>query len=266
MKVHFPWFVLAAAVMLPLPISNAQIMQQSPQPGEARESLGDLENVDRDATAHPAVFTQRFRGEPFKNVTLEMSLKPFKKNDPDYIRSVCREVFTQWAALIRHADQVSVMLWTADGSEILDYRGDPDQRLEWAMYLGNPNTEHPVGSQPDAPLSIHQRAFLYMDNPPEFTFGDLRFIVQCLKDEGRRVTGKPVRVGATFDPGPEFAKSPFKYERHPEICMGATMGHKSFVCCYAVLSGDDRAIRRIPGRHPRRHAAGHFFGRQTQHF
>jgi len=63
-------------------------------------------------------------GQPFKNITLEMSLKPFRKNEPEAIRAVCREVFTQWSSLLRHADMVSIMLWTADGSEILDYSGD----------------------------------------------------------------------------------------------------------------------------------------------
>ena len=245
MKTRFAWCVLVAAAMLPALVLQAQIFQQ-PRIGLEDENF--------------------IRGRKFKNVTLEMSLKPFKKNDPDYIRGICREVFTQWAALIRHADQVSVMMWTADGSEILDYRGDPNQRLEWAMYLGNPNTGRAVGSEPDAPRSIHERAFLYMENPPEFTLGDLRFIVQCLKEEGRRVTGKPVRVGATFDPGPEFAKSDFKYTRHPEICMGATMGHKSFVCCYAVLHADDVRYAGFPDGIPEGTPFGTFFGRQAQHF
>ncbi len=206
------------------------------------------------------------KGKRLKNVTLEMSLKPFKKNDPDYIRGVCREAFTQWAPLTRLADQVSVMMWTADGSEILDYTGDPQQRLEWAMYIGNPNSGRPVGSEPDAPLSIHDRAFLYMPNPPAYTLGDLRFIVQCLKEEGRRITGKPIRVGATFDPGPEFAKSAFKYTKHPEICMAATMGHKSFVCCYAVLHKDDSTYAGFPEGIPEGTPFGTFFGRQSQRF
>jgi hypothetical protein len=71
---------------LPVPVSNAQIQQQSRESGETTESLGDPENTEREATADPAVFGQRFRGQPFKNVTLEMSLKPFKKNEPDNIR------------------------------------------------------------------------------------------------------------------------------------------------------------------------------------
>ena len=208
-----------------------------------------------------------YRESPrLQNVTLEMSLKPFKRNDSGYIREVCQELFQQWAPLIRHADQVSVMLWTADGSEILGYTGDLNQRLEWAMYLGNSNTDHPVGSAPDAPLSIHERAFLYMEDPPAFTLADLRSIVMCLKDEGQRITGKPVRVGATFDPGPEFAKSDFKYRRHPEICLAATMGQKSFVCCYALLHQDDAPYAGFPQGIPEGTPFGTFFGRQAQRF
>ena len=57
-------------------------------------------------------------------------------------------MFTQWYSLLRHADTVSIMLWTADGSEILDYSGNLTQPLEWAKYMGNPNTEHEVGLGP----------------------------------------------------------------------------------------------------------------------
>ncbi|WP_206107930.1 hypothetical protein [Paludisphaera rhizosphaerae] len=205
-------------------------------------------------------------GPRFKNITLEMSLKPFKKNEPDAIRAVCRQVFTQWAPLLRRADQVSIMMWTADGSEILEYTGEPSQRLEWGRYLGNPNSGRAVGSDPDAPLSIHDRAFLYMENPPEYTLGDLRSIVAALKDEGRRATGKPVRVGATFDPGPEFARSDFKYKKHPEICMSATMGAKSFVCCYAVLHADSSSYAGFPQGIPEGTPFGVFLGRQAQRF
>ncbi len=114
------------------------------------------------------------RGKPFQNITLEASLKPFKKNDKAYIREVATEMFTQWHSLLRHTDTVSVMLWTSDGSEILDYKGTLSQPLEWAKYLGNPNTKHEVGSGP-VELSIHERAYLYMENPPAFTYGDLKF-------------------------------------------------------------------------------------------
>jgi len=206
------------------------------------------------------------RHNRFNNITLEMSLKPFKKNDKRYISDVCHEVFTQWASLIRHADTVSVLLWTADGSEILDYSGSLDQPLEWAKYIGNPNTEHEVDSDPDGNLSIHERAFTYMDNPPEFTYRDLRYLVSQIKKIGERITGKPVRVGETFDPGPEFAKSVFKYHKHPEVCMGATMGSKTFVCCYATLNADSSKYAGFPEGIAQDTPFGTFLGRQSQHF
>ncbi|HEX7757706.1 MAG TPA: hypothetical protein VF421_20315 [Niabella sp.] len=205
------------------------------------------------------------KGKPFNMIVLEASLKPFKVNEPHYIQAVAREIFTQWQSLLRHADTVSVMLWTGDGSEILDYSGNTQQRLEWAMYMGNPNTAHEVGSGPKE-LSIHERAYLYIDNPPRFNYGDLRFIVQTLKEEGRKITGKPVLVGATFDPGPEFAKSAFKYKKHPEILGGNAMGHKTFVNCYSVLNGDKTHYAGFPDGIPQGTPFGTFFGRQSQHF
>src|SRR5688500_8786981 len=185
------------------------------------------------------------KGKDFNNITLEVSLKPFKKNDPAYFKAVAKEIFTQWYSLLRHTDTISVMLWTSDGSEILDYTGKLSQPLEWARYLGNPNTKHEVGSGPEE-LSIHERAYLYMENPPEFNYGDLKEIIRTLKETGFQITGKPVRVGATFDPGPEFAKSEFKYKKHPEILGGSAMGHKSFVSCYSILNADKAPYAGFP--------------------
>ena len=72
----------------------------------------------------------------FNTINLEMSLKPFKRTDDEYIRGVCREVFEQWRPLLKNRETVSVMLWTADGSEILDYAGNPDDEFEWCCYNG----------------------------------------------------------------------------------------------------------------------------------
>lgn len=201
----------------------------------------------------------------FDNITFEISLKPFKKNDKAYIETVCRTIYTQWAALIKHTDTISFMFWTGDGSEILDYRGTPKQELEWGKYIGNPNTEHPVNSGPET-LSLHERAYTYIDNPPFFTYGDLKYIVNTLKRIGHDKTGKVIRVGTTFDPGPEFAKSPFKYELHPEICMANTMGTKSFVCCYATLNEDKGKYAGFPNGIPQDTPFGTFLGRQSQVF
>ncbi len=201
----------------------------------------------------------------FHNITLEMSLKPFKKNDKTYIREVASEVFAQWSALLRQTDTVSVMLWTSDGSEIMDYKGHLDQSLEWARYIGNPNTNHEVGSGPKE-LSIHERAYLYMENPPIYTYGDLKFIIHTLKEVGHKITGKPILVGATFDPGPEFAKSKFKYKKHPEILNGNAMGYKTFVSCYSILNSDKESYAGYPNGIPANTPFGIFFGRQSNHF
>lgn len=213
----------------------------------------------------PGIEDPALQKNRFHNITLEMSLKPFKVNDKAYIRMVAEEVFTQWSALLRHADTVSVMMWTSDGSEILDYKGSMDQPLEWARYMGNPNTGKEVGSGPEE-LSIHERAYLYMENPPNYTYADLKFIVQTLKEAGRKITGKPILVGTTFDPGPEFAKSEFKYKKHPEILDGSAMGHKTFVSCYSVLKADKEAYAGFPAGIPANTPFGTFFGRQSRHF
>ena len=201
----------------------------------------------------------------FRNVSLELSLKPFRDPTEDAVRAVCRRLFEQWAALIRRADQVSVLLWIADGSEILDYAGNLDEPIEWARYIGLANPQKPVPGDPDG-VCLHSRPYLYMDDPPELTFGWLKRLTQIIREVGVEVTGKPTRVGATFDPGGEFAVSPFKYERHREVCLGDTMGKNSWVCCYGALDSDDRAYAGFPDGIPQDTPFGTFFGRQCRHF
>lgn len=206
-----------------------------------------------------------YEGEKFSNITIEMSLKPFKENTQEYIRYVCNLAFEQWKPLLNHADTVSVLLWTSDGSEILEYSGELTQELEWGKYAGNPNASNKVNSGPKE-LTLHQRAYTYLDNPPSFTYGDLKNIILTIKEEGRKVTGKVIRVGETFDPGPEFAVSKFKYELHPEICMAKTMGAKSFVCCYASLNADTLSYAAYPEGIPDGTLFGTFFGKQSEIF
>ena len=57
----------------------------------------------------------------FENVTLELSLKPFKQTDETYIRKVCAQIFEQWRPLLKKRKSISIMLWVGDGSELLDY-------------------------------------------------------------------------------------------------------------------------------------------------
>ena len=200
-----------------------------------------------------------------QNITLEISLKPFYDSSPDAVREVCRKVFQQWLPLCRVAEQVSILIWASDGSEILDYSGDLQDTFEWAKYIGGANPRSTIPGDPDK-LCLHSRYYLYRDDAPEFTYERLKFIVETLKFIGREITEKPIRVGATFDPGPEFAKSEFKYANHNEICLGNTMGRTSFVSCYGVLHGDSRQYAGFPDGIPEGTPFGKFLGRQSEHF
>ncbi|MCD4824239.1 MAG: hypothetical protein K8S55_06500 [Phycisphaerae bacterium] len=202
-----------------------------------------------------------------RNVTLEMSLKPFRRLDDEYVEATCREMFRQWRALTDRADVVSVLLWAADGSEIFEYRSRDNDKIEWARYIGGANPKKPIPNDPDC-RALHSRSYLYMENPPVITYGDLRKIIAAIKRVGRDVTGKPIRVGETFDPGPEFARSPFKYERHPEICQADTMGSDQhrFVTCYTHLHADDRSYAGFPDGIAEGTSLGTFLGRQSRLF
>ena len=204
-----------------------------------------------------------------KNVTLECSLKPFKKLDDAYITSVCEQIFNDWAPICAESEMASVMLWIADGSEILDYKGNLDEEFEWARYAGGCNTRV-MRWYPDRDPQregLHSRSYIYTENPPVFTYRKLKQVINTLKMVGSRVLGgKPVRVGATFDPGPEFANSTFKYDRHREICAGSTMGFNNFIYANTTLHADNCVYAGFPNGIPEGLPFGTFLGRQSQHF
>lgn len=197
-----------------------------------------------------------------KRITLEVSLKPFRDRSDESIRRTCQDFLRQWQSLIHQAEAVSFLLWTADGSEILDYNKVLDDEIEWAKWLGIANG--PWATEP--PYHLHNTRTPYCENPPKLTYRILRTIVRTLKEETFRGTGKPVAVGTTFDPGPEFAESSFKYTRHKEICKGGIMGGGKWVHCAAVLDGDTRAYAGFPDGIPDGTTLGTFLGRQAQHF
>ena len=203
----------------------------------------------------------------WKKLDLEVSLKPFADHSEEGIRRVGHRIFSQWRTLIENADLVSLMFWAADGSEILDYNGKMTDRFEWAKWIGVAN---PQAEKTDLPLdqkNVHEHPRYFMENPPEFTYGDLKRVLSVLKQEFREMyPGRVLRLGATFDSGPEFAISDFKYRRHPEVCRGFCLGDKAFVCCYMTLHGDDRSYAGFPDGIPEGTSLGTFLGRQAQHF
>lgn len=201
-----------------------------------------------------------------RRVTLEVSLKPFWDVRPEAIEQVCIEMYRQWDALTRHADEIGVMMWSADGSELLDYAGDLNADFEWAKYIGIANMHGNISNDPEG-ISTHSKRYLYRENIPErYTYRDLALVVKMLRKVGEKMTGKKVFIGTTFDPGGEFAESSFKYKRHPEICMANTMGAATFVTCYATLKGDTHHYAGFPDGIPDGTSLGLFLGRQTKHF
>ena len=203
-----------------------------------------------------------------KNVTLEMSLKPFRKTDDGYIEAVCRKVFDQWKPLLGETQTISVMLWSADGSELLDYGGSLDDAFSWACFVGGANQMETEHSEIDPEgIGLHSRNYLYMENPPVMTYRILKNIVATIRRVGEEYfPNKKIRVGTTMDPGPEFSVSDFKYKRHPEICMGNDMGPGTMVCGYADLSADDFHYAAYPDGIPEGTPFGKFFGAQAQVF
>lgn len=202
-------------------------------------------------------------------VTLEMSLKPFLSMEPEAIRAVCRTALNQWYPLCKSADSASVLLWVADGSEILEWSGNMAQRIEWARFIGFCNSEYDIYAHSHETRS-ERVAKPYVHSPVEITYGDLRLIVATLNDVAKSELGLDFSVGATFDPGPEFAPSPFKYDRHSEIIGGgrASAVGASFpmVDAAAVLHADESTYAAFPAGIDEATSFGTFLGRQAREF
>ena len=123
---------------------------------------------------------------PLRDLSLEMSIKAFRAQDGSDIDAVLRTMFRQWEPLVRQSDPavVSVMLWTADGSEILDYRGEADAEIEWGRYIGYANAHGPVPNDPEG-IDPHSRTYLYVEDPIRLTYGRLGHLVARIKALGR---------------------------------------------------------------------------------
>ena len=202
----------------------------------------------------------------FKSVTLEMSLKPFKKVDDASIQAVCAQVFEQWRPLLKNRDVISIMLWTADGSEILDYTGELDREFEWGYFLGTANKPLLEDGMPKE-TNLHRYKQYYMDKPPKMTYRILKRIVAALKVEGQKQFPQArIRVGETFDIGPEFAISDFKYHRHPEACNGSGLDKLGFVDATVLLNGDDYPYAAYPDGLPDKTPMGTLLGAQCNIF
>lgn len=208
--------------------------------------------------------------EKLKRATLEMSLKPFKSLDQQAIDDVCAESLRQWRPLLDMAETASMLLWISDGSEILTWNGSLDDSFEWAKYIGFANEEYFSHIQDEDNPRI---ARLYTDNPADMTYGGLKRIVSSFKRIARERFGVTLEVGATFDAGPEFAYSDFKYKRHPEINRAELGGRYvalkadyTVVCTWSTLKEDKVSYAAYPGGIPEGTPFGEFLGKQCASF
>ncbi|NOU76872.1 hypothetical protein GC098_36855 [Paenibacillus sp. LMG 31458] len=206
--------------------------------------------------------------KPLRRATLETSLKPFFSMEQDHVEQVSGEMIRQWRPLIDQSEHCSMLLWIADGSEILMWNGDLDTEIEWAKYIGLANEECFGISDPDDPM----RARPYTDNPSRITYRDLMRIVATFKRLAAE-QGLTMEVGATFDPGPEFVYSDFKYSLHREINDAALGGNfvslrpdYKVICCWSQLKGDNLPYAEFPHGIPEGTSFGQFLGRQTRRF
>lgn len=205
-----------------------------------------------------------------QRVTLEMSLKPFRSMEPAAIEIVCAEVIRQWLPLIGMADSCSMLLWIADGSEILVWDGDLQREIEWARYIGFANETYFNHIKDYTDPRIAQP---YISEPARITYGDLQFIIASFKKIAAERFGIRMEVGATFDAGPEFAYSVFKYKLHPEINRAELGGQYislkadyTVVCSWSKLTSDTTSYAAYPDGIPDGTPFGEYLGRQCASF
>lgn len=201
----------------------------------------------------------------WRRTVLECSLKPFGDLAAAALEARWAAILRAWQRVLDRTDALGVLLWVADGGEILSWTGDLAQRLEWARSIGFANTT--ARSDLYYPGWYQNRAAKpFRDDAPEWTYGDLAAAIAALRRAGAAAGVRELTVGATFDPGPEFAASPFKYHEHPEILMpvppGTFPAPMRFVTAQARLAADPRRFGGWPDGIPEGTALGAYLGRQ----
>ncbi|MBI4977031.1 MAG: hypothetical protein HZC28_06080 [Spirochaetes bacterium] len=203
----------------------------------------------------------------WKTISLEITLKPFcfDMSDAGFEKTGLK-LFRQWEPLWINGGDTQLMFWTGDGSELLEYTGDLSDTMEYARYCGSANMwdEH-TSDKPRETQTMHQVTRLFMEKPPVWTYADLKRLISVLKKTYRSRYGRDLKIGTTFDPGPEFARSDFKYNRHPEI-LSNMLGKKIFIFCYSVLNADKYRYAAYPDGIPQGESFGTFIGKQSQIF
>lgn len=202
---------------------------------------------------------------PIDNLTLEFSLKAFAGTQPGRFAAVAERIWSNWTPLADDARQLSVQLWIGTGDEIFLFSGDGGQRFPWAESIGFCNYEHKDAYDQ---ANVHYRkniAQSFREDRGAFTYADLKELIATLRSTARDRLGKALRVGATVDPGPEFAESPLRYERHREMLQpvdNRLYRPMRFLTHHAQMESDGERYAAFPDGLPEGVSIGHFLGKQ----
>ncbi|HOK05065.1 MAG TPA: hypothetical protein P5105_00585 [Victivallales bacterium] len=205
-----------------------------------------------------------------KNFTLEISLKPFLKKNDKFIGNIFYKIFMDWFPILQYSENISVLFWVGDGTEILEFDGNMQKNFEWGKWLGFAYDGYPTSKKEDPKQeAIVGKAREFRKNPSNFNYQDLKNIILIMKKIGREIYDIVPRAGIAFDPGPEFVKSKFKYELHTEILLfdkHNTGGCGRNIDCTSKLKADTKKYAGFPEGIPEGTSFGRFLGRQTKFF
>ena len=210
--------------------------------------------------------------QKFERIVLETSLKPWVKQgrlEAEAIDRVSALLWTNWAKLCKRAEEVCVLLWVGDGSELFHWHGDFGETFPYGHSVGFCNYRTPGAFPADNRHYRVNAAIPFMDNPPELTFANLRDIMDSLRAMAHEVIGKEILLGATIDPGPEFVENDWKFSEHPEILVPNAaerfprMMH--FLTHQAHFHADRHEYASFPDGLPEATPLGEFLGRQFAH-
>lgn len=123
-------------------------------------------------------------------VGLETSLKPFPSWSEADLEATATTLFDQWRDLIGAARSVAVLLWIADGSEILEWDLDLDREVTWASSVGFSNTEYDAYPHAVTPDNTAQP---FRADVPALHYRDIRLLVATIRQVGERMLGCPCR-------------------------------------------------------------------------
>lgn len=202
-----------------------------------------------------------------QRLVMEIGLRPFKNMSSREITRVCKHALKCWEKLIDQVNEVSILFWTSDGSEIIEWDGNMNKKINWGRHIGFCNLDKDV-----YPVDIshywNNAGFLYKKNPPVIRYKDIAKMAATFKKLCNEMFGKKLSCGLTFDAGPEFAQNDWKFKYHREII---TNGPKSkykrtmaFINFSERLHADKFKYAGYPKGIPEGTPFGEFLGRQTK--